>query len=588
MSRQNQLSDNINKTKLKMFGGEAIAKMLQLHDVGPMMGMGGFQLLPMYEAFRKLGMKHYLSNDERAASAAMDAYARVTNKPGICDATLGPGATNLITSLVESLNAGIPMVCLVGDTNRDYSWLNMTQEAHQIEILRPACKEIIRIESAKRIPEIIRRAFAVATSGRPGPVVIDIPEDICHAEIEFDACEFWADSEVKYAPSKRCRPSATELERAAEMIVKSNRPILLVGGGIHISQAYKNLIAFAEDNAIPVCHTISGKGSIACNHPLSAGIFGRYSRIANDLIGESDLLIVAGCKLGEIATKRFQLIPSETPIIHLDICPEEFGRTTHADICLLGDAKLVLEDLNNAVKEHAKQSRKSREKYVSELPERILAWRQKSSAKLTSNDRPIDIARLYTELNIVMPEQSILVTDGGFAAHWGGLLYDTKCNGRTFIANRGFASIGYGLPGTIGAKLGAPDATVVGVTGDGGFNMMLGELETACRINLEFTIVVINNAASGYVKALQHLMFGSGNYQSSDLKEINYAKVASAIGCKGIRIEDPNNISSAFTEAFAHKGSPVVLDVVVTRNPAIMLPAIDNRTVKINKGDRIA
>jgi len=580
---------NMQSESKVMFGGEAIAEMLKIHDVGPMMGMGGFQLLPMYEAFRRLGMKHYLVNDERAAVFAMDAYSRVTGKPGVCDATLGPGATNLVTGLVESLNASIPLVVIVGDTNRDYSFKNMTQETSQVEILRPAVKELIRVEKVHRIPELIRRAFFVATSGRPGPVILDVPEDICHEEYDFDGNDFWADSSTTGSVPRRCRPDPGDINRATEMLIKAKRPIILAGGGIHISHAYESLQILAEINNIPVCHTISGKGSISCFHPLSAGLFGRYSRIANDLIVSSDLIIVIGCKLGEIATKRFQIIPPKVPVIHLDILPEEFGRTTPADIYLFGDALLGINDLITAVTKYVKTSQIDRTEYVAEIKARMKVWRTEASGKLYSNEKPINIARMITEINKVMPENSILVADGGFAGHWAGLLYDTKKHGRTFIANRGFASIGYGLPASLGAKLGAPqDVPVVGITGDAGFNMMLGELETARRLELPFTIIVVNNGASGYVKALQHLMYGKDTYQSSDLSEMNYAKIAQSMGCKGIRIEDPDNLQEALKDAISNTNGPVVIDIVVTRDPANMLPAIDNRTVKITKGDRVA
>jgi len=577
-----------NSGSLKITGGEVIAKMLQLHDVQAMMGMGGFQLMPMYDAFRRLNFKHYLVNDERAAVFAMDAYARVTNKPGVCDATLGPGATNLVTGLVESFNAGIPLICIVGNTSREHSWKNMTQECRQTEILKPAVKELIRVERIERIPELVRRAFSIANSGRPGPVVLDIPEDVCHGELEYSATHFQPNNPVSCYPSNRCRPDAKEVKRAVEMLMNARRPLLLVGGGIHISEAYGPLLELAETNSIPVCHTMSGKGSIPCSHPLSAGLFGRYSRIANDLIESSDLLLVVGCKLGEIATKRFQLIKPGIPIVHIDIVAEEFGHTTSADICLFGDARLGLEDLAAAVGGKTEKYRTARAEYIAEIPARMKTWQNTAASKLHSSERPINIARIYNELNAVMPERSILVVDGGFAAHWGSLLYDTKSAGRTFVANRGFASIGYGLPGAIGAKLGAPDLPVVGVTGDVGFNMMLGELETARRINAAITIIVINNAASGYVKAIQHVMFGSGAYQSSDLCEINYAEVARAVGCEGVRVEDPDSLRRVLTEAVAHTNGPLVLDVVVTRDPAQMLPGVDNRAVNVKKGDRIA
>ncbi len=206
------MTDTSSSNSLRrMTGGRALAEMLQAHGVGPMFGMGGFQLLPFYEAVRALGLKHHLINDERCGAFAADAYARVTNRPGVCDGTLGPGATNLVTGLIKSFNAGMPQVVLIGDANRDHAWKNMTQEARQVEILRPAVKELIRIEATKRIPELTRRAFAVATSGRPGPVVLDVPEDVCHGEHDFDAADFWFDPGTLAAQARRTRPDPQEL-----------------------------------------------------------------------------------------------------------------------------------------------------------------------------------------------------------------------------------------------------------------------------------------------------------------------------------------------------------------------------------------
>jgi acetolactate synthase I/II/III large subunit len=569
----------------RLNGGQALAEMLRLHEVGPMFGMGGFQLLPFYEAVRALGLTHHLINDERCGAFAADAYARVTNRPGVCDATLGPGATNLVTGLVESLNAGIPQVVLIGDANREHAGKNMTQEARQVEILRPAVKEVIRVESTRRIPELTRRAFAVATSGRCGPVVLDVPEDVCHGEHEFDAADFWIDPGTLKAQARRTRPDPNDLERAAAIVAAAARPLLLVGGGIHVSQAYDALLALAENQGIPVAHTMSGKGAIACTHPLSAGLFGRYSRVANELIAASDALIVVGCKLGEIATRRFQLIPAGKPLIHIDICAEEIGRTTRADVALAADARLALQDLAAALG-NGGAARAARKDYCGEVPERMTNWRAGAADRLQSDETPINVGRLVHELNGLMPEDAILVADGGFAGHWAGLLYDTKRAGRHFIADRGFASIGYGVPGSLGAQLAAGTRRVVGLTGDGGFNMALGELETARRAGAAFVVCVFNNAASGYVKALQHSMFGSGNYQSSDLIEMDYAAIARAMGCHGVRVQDPGKLASALREGLANTSTPTVLDVVVTRDPARMLPGVDARTLTVQKGDR--
>jgi len=572
----------------KMTGGEAIARMLLAHKIGPMFGMGGFQLLPFYDAARRLGLNHNLINDERSAVFAADAYTKVSNRVGVVDATLGPGATNLVTGLVEALNAGSAMVVIVGDADRAHAGKNMTQETDQISILRPACKELLRIEAVHRIPEIMRRAFAIATSGRPGPVVIDVPEDISHAVHTFGDQDFNVDPTHFKIPALRCRPDASVVAEAVKLLTSAKRPMLLCGGGVHISGAQEAVTKLAEDCGIPVAHTLTGKGSIACSSPLNAGIFGRYDRIANKLIDESDCLLVVGCKLGEIATKRYTIPAEGRSVIHLDVVAEEMGRTFKPKLKLWGDVREGLSDIYALIAEGASVQKQARASYLADIPKRMEAWRKDVSERLYSEESPIHMARLITEFNRLMPEDAYLIADGGFAAHWSGLLFNTKKAVRSFVPDRGFASIGYGLPGAIGAQLAAPNAKVIGLTGDGGINMVLGELETARRMSLGLTVVVVNNAASGYVKALQYLMYGEGNYQSSDLSEMNYAKIAEAMGCHGVRVEVPEDLEAALTAAFAEDRRPSVIDVVITRDPARMLPAVDNRTVKVKQGDRVA
>mgnify|MGYP001960356769 FL=1 len=571
----------------EMTGGEAIARLLRAHRIGPMFGMGGFQLLPFYDAARRLGLTHSLINDERCGVFAADAYAKITGRVGVVDATLGPGATNLVTGLVEALNAGTPLVAIVGNSHRLHSWKNMTQESRQVEILRPAVKELIKVEMIERLPELVIRAFQVATTGRPGPVVLDIPEDICHANYPFNPDELDIPQPYQRIPNLRTRPDLSSIKEATRLLKNSKRPLILAGGGVHLSDAAQTLQSFAETFSIPVAHTMTGKGAISCNNPLNAGLFGRYDRIANQFIEKSDCLFVIGCKLGEIATKRFTLPPKNIPVIHLEVVAEEIGRTLQPTIALWGDAKEGIKDLASVMQSDTKQQKERRASYIEEVSKHMRDWRASVNERLTSEEIPINMARLMHELNNELPENAILVADGGFAAHWGGLLYDTKRAGRGFLPDRGFASIGYGLPGAIGGAL-ANSGPIVAITGDGGFNMTLGELETAKRMELEFVIIVVNNAASGYVKALQHLMYGEGAYQSSDLEETNYAKAAEALGCKGIRVEDPNEISKAISIGLKHKGCPTIIDLVVTRDPAKMLPGVDNRAATIKKGDRVA
>jgi len=363
----------------------------------------------------------------------------------------------------------------------------------------------------------------------------------------------------------------------------AKRPLILVGGGIHLSAGYEALLALAEAQSIPVAHTMSGKGGIACTHPLSVGLFGRYSRIANELIEASDCLLVIGCKLGEIATKRYALPATSIPLIHLEILAEEIGRCRPAEVALWGDARAGLEDLAEALADNTRKARAARADYIGEIPTLMAAWRQEAAPRLDSNEQPIHMARLCRELNSVLPADSILVADGGFAGHWTGCSTTPKLPGRHFIPDRGLASIGYGLPGGIGAALAAPTTPVVAITGDGGFNMMLGELETARRAGIGLTIVVVNNAPRAMSKHCS-TRCSAGRYQSSDLVEMDYAAIARAMGCSGIRVDDPDRLGAALREGLAERNRPTVLDIVVTRDPARMLPAVDNRNRRDQTG----
>ena len=594
------MAEIANDPTRRMTGGRALAEMLALHRCGPMFGMGGFQLLPFYDAVRALGLDHTLINDERCGVFAADAFARVTGRPGVCDATLGPGATNLATGLVESLNAGVPLVAIVGNTNRAHSWKNMTQEARQDEILAPAAKALIRVEDGRRMPELVRRAYEVATSGRPGPVVLDVPEDVAHGEFDYPRTELRAGADR--IPARRIRPGRAETEAAAALLREARRPLVLAGGGIHLSGAWNALRAFVEAESVPVAHTLSGKGALPCGHPLSVGLFGRWSRVANDLMERSDCLLAVGCKMGEISTRRYVLPPASVPFLQLDVVAEEIGRSNRVDVGLWGDAAEGLRDLAAALGDasgsasapgsgSAAARRAARAPWLADAAARLAKWREEAEPRYASEERPIHMARLIRELQRVMPPEGVLVVDGGFAAHWTGLLYDSPRAGRCYVANRGFASIGYGLPGAVGAQLAARaelgDAPVVAITGDGGFNMVLGELETARRLKLGITLAIVNNAASGYVKALQHSLFG-GSYQSSDLSETDYAAVARALGCEGVRVEDPARLGAAFRAGMASRETPTVIDVVVTRDPARMLPGVDSRAAPVRAGDRPA
>jgi acetolactate synthase I/II/III large subunit len=574
---------------VRMSGGEALAEMLRLAGAEFAFGMGGFQLLPFYDAVSRAGNRqprHILVHDERSGAFAADAFARVSGKIGFCDGTLGPGATNLATGLVEAATAGIPVVAFIGDSNRDYSGKNMTQETRQAEILTPIVKELIRVERGPRIPESLRRSFNTAVSGRPGPVILNIPEDIAHKKWEFPRDDFYVDQQACSLSSRRIRPDAGELKKVAELLRKAKRPVLMAGGGIHLSGAYAAIRNFAETLNVPVAYTLSGKGALPCAHPLCLNLFGRYDRIANAYIKNADLLIGLGCKFGEVATVRHTLIPKGVDLVHIDILPEEICRYQRATVGLWADARSALADLLEETHGDAAAQQTMRADYVAEVREKKREWQEQNRERFIGDEKPVNMVRLCAELTKAMPPNGILLADGGFAAHWTGLFYDVPAAGRTFVANRGNASIGYGVPGGIGAQLAAKEAPVVAVTGDGGFLMSMGGLETAIRERIPAVWVIVNNAASGYVKGLQHALY-QGRYQSSDLTEMNYARIAREMGAQGIRVEDPKDLAGALKEGVAERSLPTVIDVVVTRDPARMLPAVDARVrMTIQEGDR--
>jgi acetolactate synthase I/II/III large subunit len=560
----------------ELSGGEAVVRMLQLHGVEIAFGMGGFQPLPYYDALaRQQQIRHVLIRDEKHGAFMADGYARIKNRPAVADATLGPGATNLISGLAEAFGGSIPLIALTGEVNGLIGGRAATQESDQVGMIKPTAKMSIALDRIERVPELIRRAFTVATGGRPGPVHLNVREDVMHGRYDFPDGDLYAASEATAAGRRRIRPDAQLVERAAEALRGAERPVILVGGGVHLAEGWHELTALAELTGIPVATTMSGKGAIVDQHPLSVGLFGRYSRFANDLIKRADVLLVVGCKLGEIATSRWTLLPPDATIIQIDIDPTELGKVYRTELGLWGDAKLALADLAAALSGDRPRMAERALQQAAEVEQRRQVWAVDADPNYHSDERPIHSARLLHELRAALPDDAILVADGGFAAHWSGLLFDVRVPGRTYIANRGHAAIGYGLSGAIGAKLAAPDRVVVALCGDNGFAMALAELETSRRVQAPVIAVVVDNMTLGYVKALQHSLYAD-RFISVDFLDVDYGAVARQFGCYGARVEDPAQLRPVLREAIA-SGNTAVIDVMVTTDPAKMLPGIDAR-----------
>ena len=564
-----------------MTGGEAVVRMLSAYGVEFAFGMGGFQALPYYDALaRQETVRHILIRDERNGAFAADGYARVRNRPAVADATLGPGATNLISGLAESFGASIPMIALTGEVNSAISGRGATQESDQWSMLKPTCKGSISITRSDRIPELMRRAFSIANGGRPGPVNVNIPEDVFHAQVEILESEFHVNPGSEVVCGRRIRPDSSLVDKAVDLLRSAAAPVILAGGGVHLSAAYEELRRLVDVTGIPVATTISGKGSIAEDHDLALGICGRYSRCANSFIEEADALLVVGCKLGEIATSRWSLVSATTRVVHVDIDPGEIGHVYTPAVGIWGDAKLTLSDLADALEGEVRTLGPRKPRLLGKVGAMKSKWLATALPSYRSRETPVHMARLLHDLRAVMPAESILVADGGFAAHWSALFYDVTAPGRTYIANRGHAAIGYGLAGAIGAKLAAPERPVIALCGDNGFAMAVTELETAKRAGAPVICVVVNNLALGYVKALQHGMYG-GRFISVDFEDVDYVAIARALGCNGRRVDSPDDLAPVFADALAEQmDAPFVVDVRTTTDPAAMLPGIDTRILR--------
>jgi acetolactate synthase-1/2/3 large subunit len=563
---------------IRLSGGQAIVKMLENLGVETAFGVPGFQALPYYMAIlHSKTIKHVLVRNEQAGAFAADAYFRACGKVAVCDGTCGPGATNLITGLAESYHAAIPVLAVISNVVSSNAGRGANMEAPQDEAIRLFTKDVIFIRDVKRVPELMRKAFHTAVEGRPGPVLIDMPENIYYDEYDFEESAFIVyDSNT--SPNTRFIPELCMLQKALDILRNAKKPVLLCGGGVHNSDARKEVQEFAELLAIPVATTISGKGAIPEVHPLSLNVFGRYFRYANEYIEKADVIFVIGCKLAEMSTIRWSLIPSQAILIHLEIEPTVISKAYPTQYALVGDAKATIAQMITLLKDMKVQKPENPPIY-DEIEASAKQWREKVSDKIDDDGIPVNIAHMLDVVYKDTPGNAIMIGDGGFAAHWSSVYWTVSSNdGRHYIANRGQASIGYGLPAAVGAKTASPDKPVIALSGDGGLGYSIMEMETAVRNKLPIILIVVNNMCLGYVKALEHYQFGE--YISVDLLDINYAEMAKIFGCYGVRITDPKDIHKEFQEALKRTDTPTIIEVMVTTDPEQMLPGKDNRLKK--------
>lgn len=539
-------------------GGDVLVEMLIGYGVPAVFGLAGGQTLPLYDAIRSRApqIKHIPMRDERNAAYAADGYARISGRVGVCDATVGPGAIKLTSGLAEAYNSSIPIVALVSDMPSD--WLAVryrgggNQLVDQMSVLAPLCKWTGRLPALHKLPELVQRAFQISTSNRPGPVTIELPEDIFKAT--YDDTTYDVDARYGSVPPHRCAPDPESVRAAIALLESATRPVMIVGGGARLSNAGEQLSALAEALAIPVATTLSGKGIIPENHPLSLGVIGTLggSSVAQKFVEEADAILAVGFKFGQNPTFRWTLPKTDQRVIQLDIDGAEISKVFPAEIGLIADAREGLAALSvpsttsRSMESVARQIAKNKSKWLEQI---------NSDA---SEAKPIRPQQVVSLLNELCDDNTVLVCDASFASGWGGIYYEIRGDRRA-IFPRGMGGLGWGLPAAIGAQVASPKSKVVVLAGDGAMTYSLGELATLVQQGMNVTVVVTNNSAMGWIK-WEQAVFWDGKFVSTDLSDVNFAMVAQGMGLNGVNVAEPTDLRDALSQALT-SDKPTLLDV---------------------------
>jgi acetolactate synthase-1/2/3 large subunit len=546
-------------------GGDVLVEMLIGYGVPAVFGLAGGQTLPLYDAIRSRApqIKHIPMRDERNAAYAADGYARISGRVGVCDATVGPGAIKFTSGLAEAYNSSIPIVALVSDMPSD--WLAVryrgggNQLVDQMSVLAPLCKWTGHLPAPDKLPELVQRAFQFATSGRPGPVAIELPEDIFKAK--YDISTPIVDSRYGSIPPHRFAPDPESARAAVTLLDAATHPVMIVGGGARLSNAGEQASALAEALGIPVATTLSGKGVIPENHPLSLGVIGSLggSSVAQKFVQGADVILAVGFKFGQNPTFKWTLPNQSQRIIQLDIDGAEIGKVFPVEVGLVADAREGLSALRAV--STISHSMDAVAKQIAELKAK---WREQLEAEANAT-KPIKPQHVALLLNELCDEDTILVCDASFAGGWGGMYYEARGNRRA-IFPRGMGGLGWGLPAAIGAQVARPDSKVVVLAGDGAMTYSLGELATIVQHGMNLTVVVLNNSAMGWIK-WEQAVFWDGKFVSTDLSDVNFAAVAQGMGFHGINVGEPTDLRDALVQAIT-SDLPMLVDVRTAVNEA--------------------
>ena len=546
-------------------GGDVLVEMLIGYGVPAVFGLAGGQTLPLYDAIRSRApqIKHIPMRDERNAAYAADGYARISGRVGVCDATVGPGAVKFTSGLAEAYNSSIPIVALVSDMPSE--WLSVryrgggNQLVDQMSVLAPLCKWTGRLPAPHKLPELVQRAFQISTSNRPGPVAIEFPEDLFKAT--YEARTPTVEARYGSVPPHRFAPDPESVRAAVALLESATRPAMIVGGGARLSNAGEQVSALAEALAIPVATTLSGKGIIPENHPLSLGMIGALggSSVAQKFVEEADVILAVGFKFGQNPTFRWALPKKDQRVIQLDIDGAEISKVFPAEIGLVADAREGLAALSAA-----STTTRSMEPVARQVAENKSKWLEQITSD-ASEAKPIRPQQVASLLNELCDDNTVLVCDASFASGWGSMYYEVRGNRRA-IFPRGMGGLGWGLPAAIGAQVARQKSKVVVLAGDGAMTYSLGELATLVQQGMSVTVVVTNNSAMGWIK-WEQAVFWDGKFVSTDLSDVNFATVAQGLGVNGVNVSEPSDLRGALARALK-SDSPALVDVRTSVNEA--------------------
>lgn len=553
-----------------MHVGDLLANLLQQMGVDTVFGVPGAQTLPFYDGIDNSQgkIKHITLRAERSAAYAAVAYARVMNKVGVCDATVGPGAAEFTSGLGEAFNSSTPIFALFSDLPLGWEHLrdhgNASQGLYQLDMVKPFTKWTGSVTTKKALPDMVRNAFVKAVSGRPGPTALSIPEDVFLEEWAGEVPEMPVD--LSKFPRYRTVASREQIEKAVTLLAEAKRPVLVVGGGAMLSQAEAEVTALAEHLTMPVLQTFTGRGVIPDEHPLGIGMMGGLGTLsAKKLVEEADVIFFAGFKSSQNSTFNWKLPYAGQHVIHLDIDESEIGRAFNADVGLVGDVKSTLAELLKLAREKFERPKSQEREHWIQNAKR--EWASFIQAELAEKKAELKPQQVIEVLNQASSQEDILVCDASFSSGWGAVYYNLKSSGRRILAPRGLAGLGFGLPAAIGAAAAAKNGQVYLLAGDGGFGYSLGELATLKQYGLKVIMFVLDNRSWGWIEWLNKL-----NYQKEyfGLPAIEFAKIAEGFGLKGYHVRNKAELTDALANANKDDESSIIhVDIALWETPVL-------------------